>query len=203
VARRSTPPRRIRTTDSGETREVERWLMDSQVASLATTRQPNGLHHSCMGARTKLTTSSVTSRTGMAHASSDAQTCPRRSPNALLRIPEPFDHPDWLYEIKDDGFHAVAHVEGHRCWLVSRRGHVFAKWDLHARRSPTAPGRMTRSSTMSWCASTLTAVAVSTNCSPIVVTGRTSTRSMSSRSTARISASGRLSFATLTCNLAT
>jgi ATP-dependent DNA ligase len=26
----------------------------------------------------------------------------------LLRIPEPFDHPDWLYEVKFDGFRALA-----------------------------------------------------------------------------------------------
>ena len=43
------------------------------------------------------------------------------------------DYPDvdaaWLFEVKHDGFRALAHVEGHRCWLVSRRGHVFTKWD--------------------------------------------------------------------------
>ena len=48
----------------------------------------------------------------------------------LVRIPEPFDHPDWLFELKHDGFRALAYVEGHCCRLVSRRGHVFAKWDL-------------------------------------------------------------------------
>jgi hypothetical protein len=31
----------------------------------------------------------------------------------LLRIPEPFDHPDFLYEVKFDGFRALAHVTGH------------------------------------------------------------------------------------------
>lgn len=48
----------------------------------------------------------------------------------LVRIPEPFDHPDWLYEIKHDGFRALAHVERYECRLVSRRGHVFPKWDV-------------------------------------------------------------------------
>jgi bifunctional non-homologous end joining protein LigD len=47
----------------------------------------------------------------------------------LVRIPEPFDHPDWLYEIKHDGFRALAVIEGHHCRLVSRRGHVLARWD--------------------------------------------------------------------------
>jgi len=47
----------------------------------------------------------------------------------LVRLPEPFDRPDWLYEIKYDGFRALAHVDGHRCRLVSRRGYVFSNWD--------------------------------------------------------------------------
>jgi bifunctional non-homologous end joining protein LigD len=51
-------------------------------------------------------------------------------PMPLVRIPEPFDHPDWFFELKHDGFRALAYVEGHRCRLVSRRGHTFAKWDL-------------------------------------------------------------------------
>ena len=46
----------------------------------------------------------------------------------LLRIPEPFDHPDWLYEVKFDGFRALAHVRGHHCQLVSRNGHQFKSW---------------------------------------------------------------------------
>jgi len=29
-------------------------------------------------------------------------------PMPLVRIPEPFDHREWLYEIKHDGFGAVA-----------------------------------------------------------------------------------------------
>jgi ATP-dependent DNA ligase len=46
----------------------------------------------------------------------------------LLRVPEPFDHSDWLYEVKFDGFRALAHVTGHHCQLVSRNGHVFKSW---------------------------------------------------------------------------
>ena len=33
-------------------------------------------------------------------------------PMRLLRIPEAFDHPDFLYEVKFDGFGALAHVDG-------------------------------------------------------------------------------------------
>jgi len=29
-------------------------------------------------------------------------------PMRLLRIPKPFDHPDFLYEVKFDGFRALA-----------------------------------------------------------------------------------------------
>jgi ATP-dependent DNA ligase len=29
----------------------------------------------------------------------------------LARRSEPFDHPDWIYEIKFDGFRALAYVE--------------------------------------------------------------------------------------------
>ena len=49
-------------------------------------------------------------------------------PMRLLRIPEPFDHPDWLFEVKFDGFRALAHVTGHHCQLVSRNGHTFKSW---------------------------------------------------------------------------
>jgi bifunctional non-homologous end joining protein LigD len=43
----------------------------------------------------------------------------------LGRAPEPFSHPDWLFEIKWDGFRCIAHVEHGRCRLVSRNGNEF------------------------------------------------------------------------------
>ena len=43
----------------------------------------------------------------------------------IVRIPEPFDHPEWLFELRYDGFGALAHVDGHQCRLVSRNGHTF------------------------------------------------------------------------------
>jgi hypothetical protein len=46
----------------------------------------------------------------------------------LLRIPEPFDHADWVFEPKMDGFRALAHIRGHHCTLVSRNGHIFKPW---------------------------------------------------------------------------
>jgi bifunctional non-homologous end joining protein LigD len=50
---------------------------------------------------------------------------PTFQPMRLARRPEPFDHPDWIYEIKFDGFRALAYVEGGKCRLVSRRNHEY------------------------------------------------------------------------------
>ena len=47
---------------------------------------------------------------------------------SLVRIPEPFDHDDWIFESKLDGFRALAHIDGHHCRLVSRTGHTFKHW---------------------------------------------------------------------------
>ena len=46
----------------------------------------------------------------------------------LVRIPEPFDHDGWIYELKLDGFRALAFIDGHHCRLVSRNGHTFKHW---------------------------------------------------------------------------
>ena len=53
---------------------------------------------------------------------------PSRRAAALLRIPRPFDRPDFLYEIKYDGFRALAYINGHHCQLISRRRHVYKSW---------------------------------------------------------------------------
>ena len=50
---------------------------------------------------------------------------PKLEPMRLARSPQPFDHPDWLYEIKFDGFRALAYVEAGKCRLVSRRRHEY------------------------------------------------------------------------------
>ena len=38
---------------------------------------------------------------------------------------EPFDHPDWIYELKLDGFRSFAVIEPGACELVSRNAHVY------------------------------------------------------------------------------
>jgi bifunctional non-homologous end joining protein LigD len=35
-----------------------------------------------------------------------------------------------LFELKLDGFRAIAHVEGHQCRLISRNGHRFNNWGV-------------------------------------------------------------------------
>src|SRR4051812_39848691 len=51
-------------------------------------------------------------------------------PMPLVRVPEAFDHRDWIFELKHDGFRALAEITGHQCQLVSRRGHIFPRWTL-------------------------------------------------------------------------
>jgi bifunctional non-homologous end joining protein LigD len=49
----------------------------------------------------------------------------RFQPMPLVRRPEPFTHPDWIFEIKWDGFRSLAQIENGRCKLVSRKGNEF------------------------------------------------------------------------------
>jgi len=46
----------------------------------------------------------------------------------LLRRREPFDHRAFLYELKLDGFRALAFIDRGRAHLVSRNGHQFKAW---------------------------------------------------------------------------
>ena len=36
-----------------------------------------------------------------------------------------FSHPDWIFELKWDGFRAIAYIDSGRCKLVSRKGNDF------------------------------------------------------------------------------
>jgi bifunctional non-homologous end joining protein LigD len=38
---------------------------------------------------------------------------------------EPFDHANWLFELKHDGFRAIAFIEDGHCRLISRNGYRF------------------------------------------------------------------------------
>ena len=43
----------------------------------------------------------------------------------LTRFPKAFDHPDYIFELKHDGFRAIAYIENGNCKLVSRNSNQF------------------------------------------------------------------------------
>ena len=47
----------------------------------------------------------------------------------LARFDSPFEHPDWIFEPKLDGFRALAYVEGGACRLVSRNRNAFKTFE--------------------------------------------------------------------------
>jgi ATP dependent DNA ligase domain len=49
---------------------------------------------------------------------------------SLGRRPRPFYHPDWLFEIKWDGFRCLVRIEHARCRLVSRNGNEFKSFSV-------------------------------------------------------------------------
>jgi bifunctional non-homologous end joining protein LigD len=54
---------------------------------------------------------------------------PRVQPIAPVRRTAPFDDPEWLFDLKYDGFRALCYLERGRCHLISRNGnpmHRFA-----------------------------------------------------------------------------
>jgi ATP-dependent DNA ligase len=53
---------------------------------------------------------------------------PAFQPIAVSRRPHPFDDSQWLFELKYDGFRALAYLDNGRCRLVSRNGHPFASF---------------------------------------------------------------------------
>ena len=53
---------------------------------------------------------------------------PTFQPMPLSRRPRPFNHPEWLFELKYDGFRAVARIERGKAQLISRNGHPFASF---------------------------------------------------------------------------
>jgi bifunctional non-homologous end joining protein LigD len=38
----------------------------------------------------------------------------------LRLVREPFDHPDYIFELKHDGFRAIAYLQNGECKLISR-----------------------------------------------------------------------------------
>jgi hypothetical protein len=48
----------------------------------------------------------------------------------LGRRRRPFSHPDWLFEIKWDGFRSLAQIEDGQCRLISRNGNEFKSFSV-------------------------------------------------------------------------
>jgi bifunctional non-homologous end joining protein LigD len=46
-------------------------------------------------------------------------------PLTLGRKPKPFSHPDWLFEVKWDGFRSNVRIEHGACRMISRNGNEF------------------------------------------------------------------------------
>src|SRR5215469_18714942 len=80
------------------------------------------------------------------------------------RKPLPFDDPGYLFELKYDGFRALAVVEYGRCTLYSRNGHSFASFRDLATRIGNALCRAVWSWTERLSAWTNTVTASSVNC---------------------------------------
>ena len=50
-------------------------------------------------------------------------------PLRLAQREDPFDDPEWVFELKHDGFRALAYVEAGTCHLVSRNRHRFTEFE--------------------------------------------------------------------------
>ena len=53
---------------------------------------------------------------------------PRVQPIAPVRAKAPFDDPGWLFDLKYDGFRALAYLEQGRCRLISRNGNLMSRF---------------------------------------------------------------------------
>jgi hypothetical protein len=50
----------------------------------------------------------------------------------LGRTRDPFSPPEWLFEIKWDGFRVLAYVDKGKCRLISRNGNQFKSWAVQS-----------------------------------------------------------------------
>ena len=54
----------------------------------------------------------------------------------------PFDHHDWIFELKYDGLRALGYIDSGQCWLVSRRGTAYKSFpQLSAAIGAAIPGQ--------------------------------------------------------------
>jgi bifunctional non-homologous end joining protein LigD len=62
-------------------------------------------------------------------------------PMPLSRKPAPFDHPEWVFELKYDGFRSLAVIHDGRCELISCKGHPFSFDSLRKNLTVPSSGR--------------------------------------------------------------
>jgi bifunctional non-homologous end joining protein LigD len=54
---------------------------------------------------------------------------PQISPSPLTSVKEPIGHPNWVYELKHDGFRGILYVDREQAWLVSRKAKKFRQFE--------------------------------------------------------------------------
>ena len=54
---------------------------------------------------------------------------PKIDPMKLSRIGAPFDDPDWIFELKHDGFRSLAYISNGKCELVSRKNNTYKSFE--------------------------------------------------------------------------
>ena len=60
----------------------------------------------------------------------------------MIQQPAPFSDPDWLFEIKYDGWRSLAYIEDSSCKLVSRNGNTFSRFRQLSKALADLPGAM-------------------------------------------------------------
>ena len=53
---------------------------------------------------------------------------PAVTPLPLIQLSAPFSDPDWLFEVKYDGFRSLAYIDDSACRLVSRKGNTYQRF---------------------------------------------------------------------------
>src|SRR4051812_40148321 len=53
---------------------------------------------------------------------------PRVQPIAPIRRTEPFDDPEWVFDVKYDGFRAICYLDQRRCRMISRNGNLMSRF---------------------------------------------------------------------------
>src|SRR6476661_65476 len=53
---------------------------------------------------------------------------PSVQPIAPIRMTEPFDDPEWVFDLKYDGFRGICYLEPGYCRMISRNGNLMSRF---------------------------------------------------------------------------